>query len=72
MNNIVYDQPFEKLCFSICRQLENSRTSGWKRGLQSDLTVTCSSCEEESSLETSFFVGGKSADINRRPVYYSI
>ena len=43
-----------------------------KRGLQSDLTVTCSSCEEESSLETSFFVGGKSADINRRPVCYSI
>ncbi|CAB4039713.1 Hypothetical predicted protein, partial [Paramuricea clavata] len=45
-----------------------------KRGLQSDLTVTCSSCEEESSLETSFFVGGrgKSADINQRAVYYSI
>ncbi|CAB3999381.1 Hypothetical predicted protein [Paramuricea clavata] len=45
-----------------------------KRGLQSDLTATCSSCEEESSLETSFFVGGrgKSADVNRRAVYYSI
>ena len=45
-----------------------------RRGLQSNLIATCSSCEEESSLETSFLVGGrgKCADINRRAVYRSI
>lgn len=40
----------------------------------SNLSAKCSSCQEESPLETSSFVSkrGKSLDVNRRMVYHSI
>ncbi|XP_028412384.1 uncharacterized protein LOC114535204 [Dendronephthya gigantea] len=40
----------------------------------SDLSASCSSCQEESDLETSSSIPGKgfSADVNRRAVYYSV
>lgn len=45
-----------------------------RAGLMSKLSVTCSSCNETSSLPTSTnaTVQGKSYDINRRAVYHSI
>lgn len=45
-----------------------------RRGLKSELSAQCSSCLEESPLETSLFITnrGKSVDVNRRIVYRSI
>lgn len=45
-----------------------------RRGLMSDLSASCSSCQEESDLETSSTIPGKgySADVNRRAVYHSV
>lgn len=62
-----------EICVFLGNLIINENPSK-KRGLMVGLTATCSSCEEESSLETSSFIGsrGKSADINRRAVYYAV
>lgn len=45
-----------------------------RRGLMTELSVQCSSCPEESPLETSFSITkrGQSLDINRRAAYHSL
>ena len=71
---IAYGHAFKKYVFLFLGSLIIHENQDGKRGLQTNLIATCSSCEGESSLETSFNVSGrgKCADINRRAVYYSI
>ena len=45
-----------------------------RAGLKSDLTITCSACDESISFQTSANITkrGKSFDVNKRAVYHSL